>query len=235
LDPLDELTLSYLDEGYIFESQSNKNVASLVLNTFPDCAQVRFTEDYRDWLFNRSLQSINGIWARNYGLYNTARLIGSRYFNNLGPYVPNNSLDGNTVAEAIIKFNIDNPPTSPFESSWFIPSHDEMALIAFLAQNLTDFNINSALAINGFAPVLGEYWTSTGAFDLISGNEGYLDSGTHGSMAWKFNISENSYSRTEKRITQAKVRPIKVIRCDGRYPVSAEDNYKLWRLPLINI
>jgi hypothetical protein len=164
-------------------------------------------------------------------------MIGSRYFSNLAVYSPNTNFDGNTVTEAIIKYNIDNPPTSVYESSWFIPSHDEMALISYLTKITTDFNINASLAINGHSPIFGNYWTSTGTFDLTN-SEGYSDSLTHGSLAWKVNIPDSTVpgaSTASTRTDTGKIRPIKIIRCDGRYPTPSDDNYKLWRLPLINI
>lgn len=235
-DPLDNLNVNLSDEGYMFTSSSNRTIPQLLNPTFSNCDQIRINNNYKEWLFNRSKQSICGIWTRNYGLYNTTRLIGSRIFNILNAYAPNPSLDGNTIAEAIIHYNIQNPPNNPNESSWFIPSHDEMALIANLIRIQTDFNINASLALNGYSPLSGQYWTSTGAFDITK-NEGYLNSTVPGSIAWRFDLTDpNSInSIAVNRTDKYKVRPIKIIRCDGRYPRPSDDNYKLWRLPLINI
>lgn len=207
----------------------------------------REDNDAMEWLYSKisgpSGRSINGKWSRNYGLENTARLIGSKfiYDEELQPgYQPDTGINGNTIVDAIIQYNINNPPTSERESSWFIPSHDEMGYLSNLCQIQTDFNLNSSLILSGNTPIDGDYWSSTGTFDLSNPLEG-LDtlSSPSPTKAWYFSINSEqpynntyNYSISESRQNTYKVRPIKIIRCDGRFSTFGQNNYKVWRMRL---
>jgi hypothetical protein len=88
--------------------------------------------------------------------------------------------------------------------------------------------------LSGYNQLDGIYWTSTGAHTTADAQA----SSTKGSNAWIHNINaaipENNYSITANRTENTyKVRPIKLIRCDGSYPSVSDETYKLWRLPLI--
>jgi len=137
----------------------------------------------------------------------------------------------------------------PEVSSWYIPSHDEMSFIASncINSNPHDFNLNASLLIKGAVPLEGWYWTSTGAFDETKGRtasgEGIIGVGGStadpGTLAWamKFNINqnENKFMVGKKNRTQNtyKVRPIRLIRCDGKYATGGYGNQKLWDLPKV--
>jgi len=244
-DTEDILTKTYADEGYIFENNSTISVASyasLYSNSFRSCATVRTINDYAIWIYNAPKQSINGSWTRNYGLYNTGRLCGARISSFDPAYAPDPIYANSTsLADAITKFNIDNPPTSDIESSWFVPSHDEMGFLFNLVLTDTDFNLNSSLLLSGFEPIIGSYWTSTGSFDLALLN-GFATSTTIGTRAWAYDLfttpfgsSTYSFDVAYTRTSERKIRPIKLIRCDGRHPLPGSNNYKFWRFPIINI
>ena len=235
-------------EGYVYEFGSESSKLTSLRNTFGYCNVVRNDTNSIDWLSNRPLMSLNGNWARNYGLYNTERIVGSKLMEIQGInqggatasfYVGLTAIEGDSIASAIIDFNIQNPPTNEYESSWFIPSHDEMAYIMKSCLETEDININSQLSILGHQRIEGKYWTSTGAFNLddFEGVFGATGGLTQGSMAYSFSFdsifSENNYSIKENRTNKYKVRPIKIVRCDGNYAVPGDSNYKLWRIPLI--
>lgn len=231
-------------EGYVFAGSSVPNIISpseyntLLVNTFLNNKLRNETTDPLEWLSNRSEQQLNGLWMRNYGLYNTARMVGSILAASNSAfgskYMFDTSIDGTTVTEAIIQYNIDNPPTSNRESSWFIPSHDEMAYIVQQISNNNNFNLNSNLLLIGGEIIEGNYWTSTGSFDL-NNNEGITINANTPSMAWYYDVKNNTATSSIKnRLQKYKVRPIKIIRCDGRFSNPSDTNYKLWRLPEVN-
>jgi hypothetical protein len=236
-----------IPEGYIEQTTSSTNFPLISQNSITN-PSIRITNDPIDWIYLRSDQSINGKWTRNYGLLNTARLIGSKLaaadsdINAFGYYTPDPTVTSPNIVDAIIKFNINNPSEGSNESSWFIPSHDEMGFISNLCQISTDFNLNTTLALLGYTLIDGAYWTSTGSFDMES-FEGY-NTGTAVSptKAWAFNIdSENPYSSQynnsiiENRQNTYKVRPIKIVRCDARFHRPTDEAYKLWRLPITSV
>ena len=135
----------------------------------------------------------------------------------------------------------------PEVSSWYVPSHDEMSFIASncITSRPYDFNLNASLLVKGAVPLDGWYWTSTGAFDETKGRtasgEGVIGIGGStadpGTLAWamKFNINqdENKFMVGKKNRTQNtyKVRPIRLVRCDGKYATGGDGNQKLWDLP----
>jgi len=226
---------------------SLSDFTSLEANTFNGCA-VRNTSDSIEWLTSVSSEGITGRWRRNYGLYNTARMCGSKLniLRNIQGYSRDSSIDGTEIVDAIMKYNQDNPPTENYESSWFIPSHDEMGYISRLCQDEVGFNLNSIMAINGYEQINGIYWTSTGSFNY-NFNEGIKNSpigATHGTQAWSYSIDSSNPAIKENanfvfnnstikgRQNTYKVRPIKIIRCDRTAPASTDPEYKLWRLPI---
>ena len=54
-------------------------------------------------------------------------------------------------------------PNPPFMSPWYLPSPDEMA---FIARKVALEGLNDKLVELGGDPIVGEYWTSMGAFDF---------------------------------------------------------------------
>jgi len=239
----------YLKEGYIYDS-SNESSSKLGLynNTFLTCDSARFDTISLTHLENRPTQSMVGLWTRNFGLYNTVRLVGSEYFYynisssqngaTLTNYTPVSS--NITAARALSIYNREYPSSSEGSSNWYIPSVDEMAFIASKCISTTDFNINSRLLEMGYTPLYDWYWTSTGALN-VTNNEGVLTpSGiTHGSEAWaiKFDadgVVENMVTSRKSRSNEYYVRPVKLIRCDKKYATATDDNFKIWYVPILS-
>lgn len=248
---VDEFSINNLSykEGYVYDS-SNEAASKLNVynNTFLTCASARFDTSSETHIENRPVQSLLGNWTRNFGLYNTVRLVGSEYFYynvgvsssgaTLANYTPQSSAV--TSARALSIYNINKEPTSTISSNWYIPSIDELAYIANLCSSNNDFNLNSRLLELGYMPLSDWYWSSTGAFNLTS-NEGILGpSGiTHGSQAFAIrfdidSISENMYVAKKNRTETYKVRPVKLIRCDRRYKERSESLYKIWHVPILS-
>ena len=208
-------------------------------------------------------------------------------------------------------------PNPPFMSPWYIPSPDELS---WIARQLIDNDLGNSLMLAGAEPMVGEYWTSSGAFDFsekttigVTGDtintdaftaqknhlqtgEGLLYSAKgitatalytgltleifnnrpgqtadnptirgHMTKAWTQSFPNNPtilepfqlefFFRTHKRNKTdytAKVRAIRLIRVDGRYPKAGyhchlgncnfnkpgpyiDNNARLWYMPYLNI
>jgi hypothetical protein len=136
-------------------------------------------------------------------------------------------------------------------SNWYLPSHDEMA---FIAANCTsdddyyNFNLNVKLMEHEGVPMDGWHWTSTGAFDEyagstlgsgVSGEGVVLSDGSvqSGSEAWAMHFNANGdindfFTYKANRLqNKYKVRPVRLVRCDGKY--LAGDDDLLWRVPKV--
>jgi len=134
-------------------------------------------------------------------------------------------------------------------SSWHMPSHDEMAYIASnVCREHDGFDLNAKLLEEDGTPLNDWYWTSTGAFNETKGithgtGEGIAEitsgvaSADPGTLAWamKFDVNgikENFIAGKKDRTHNTyQVRPIRFVRCDGRFAESSDINYKLWKLP----
>jgi hypothetical protein len=253
------LYFNYQNEGYWQKIDSSGNVENnpdaLVALSFAKPQEISIYSNWEKFIIqnqNKSVFSNNGAWRRNWGLYNTMRLIGAdnTYTCQLGYsptfwnkyYLPNEW----TAARLIAKLNEDEPVPAK-SSSWFIPSMDEMA---FICNNLAQ--INSSLSLQSKEKIIGDYWTSTGAFYYSGGSGAAGDEGVYnvstraiknGSQAWAFNISENEitsenpsslYSiktRKENRNFKLKVRAIRIeIDNSNDIPELNAEAYKVWRL-----
>lgn len=227
LNPFSNLPEEITSDANFNLQEGKVQLNSLVPFTF-SLPSIRTSGDSLQWLASQPTSGYNGKWRRNYGLYNTHRIVTSKLI-----YPEDNTITDTTIYKAIVQYNIHNPATSLRESSWFIPSHDELAFISYLTRETIDFNLNSSLLLSGYSQLNGEYWTSTGAYSYNDMNT----SQTKGSMAWIHIINaerpENNYSIVSNRTNKYKVRPIKLIRCDGSYPSPGDETYKLWRIPLI--
>jgi hypothetical protein len=248
VDEFENNNLQY-KEGYIYDSQNEtSSKLSLYQNSFLSCFSSRFDTNALTFIENRPVQSFNGNWTRNNGLYNTIRLVSSEYFYyNIGTssdgatlsnYLPLSSEI--TAARALSIYNRYYPPQNISSTGWFIPSIDELSYISNSCRNTFTFNLNARLIELGYTPISGWHWSSTGAFD-VSSNEGiYGVSGvTHGSKAWAVNIdvdgiSENMEISKQARTEKYKVRPIKIIRCDKRSYQPTDANFKLWNIPILS-
>jgi hypothetical protein len=252
------------NEGYWYTGNTAEDSAEYLKNrTFSTCREARsLGQDWLNRLRTRSLQTINGFWRRNWGLYNSVHLAhadnidyiqysprGSEFsYTDFGP-----ALTGDYTAIRATRL-MDDSLTSPVQgtgsnppqvSQWFLPSYDEMGYLA--AYCSTDesnpygmFSLNSALlSVNG-TPLTGWYWTSTGAFDPDS-SEGILtDAGsTAGTVAWAMYFAQTGYAsdflsgRKNRYENKYKVRPIRLVRCDGNYGVTGSTEEKAWNIPPI--
>ena len=132
-------------------------------------------------------------------------------------------------------------------SPWFIPSHDELGFLA--SHCLRDgnspyaFDLNSELLLNGGTPFTGWYWSSTGSFNGNSageGTNGVSEVDGPGSVAWAMNFSESGSlenfksARKHRTENKYKVRPIRLVRCDGLYGVTGSSpdiqTAKTWQI-----
>lgn len=263
---LEELT--YLDRTYEAEylqyGEGYYGITGSSLNTIKDstfqlCKTTRVNGfDPVARLFTRNIKTSNGIWNRNWGLYNTIRMISadnayyikssSDYFT----YSEFNSGDSWNSVYAVKLFDNNDYSNSfgltgnPSQlSDWYIPSHDELAFLA--ANTITDstnryygFDLNSKILENNGVPLYDWHWSSTGSFDETDSLEGIYVSGKpkHGTVAWAMYFDANGDSteyriKKEKRSKQLKVRPIRMLRCDGNVPAELSDSYKLWKTPLL--
>lgn len=247
--------LQYKEGYYKVTGESLNNIISF---TFQSCAESRKNGfDPIARLFTRNVKTSNGLWNRNWGLYNTIRMISADNADYLKltdkPYITGGFTSGNELTAAkLIRFFNNNDFTNSYGltgnpsqlSDWYIPSHDELAFIA--ANCISDgtnkysgFNLNSYLLLNDGIPFYDWYWSSTGSFNTDIENEGIYNNNQitkHGSVAWAlyFDIngdSTNFKCKKENRSELLKVRAIRAIRCDGKIPSQNTPEYKLWKVP----
>lgn len=252
--------LGVYKEGY-WKKEDTDSLLDILLQTFGNCSLSRaYGDAWYNRLKSVSNQGSNGYWTRNWGLYNTIRMAhadnilylgitGSQNYFSYADYGPQAST-GEIAIRAInaysdgmtsdIQGNTGNPSSV---SQWFIPSHDEMA---FLAANCildgsspyNNFNLNSHILLNGGSPILGWRWTSTGSFN-IENSEGICgDAGaTAGTDAWAMyfplsgQTSEFISERKNRFNNKYKVRPIRLIRCDGSFGNTFDGTSKAWTIP----
>lgn len=248
----DSNTLQY-KEGFLYNYSDTNTKLNLPFNSFVPCNAVRTTDDPDAWQKKNPNSSFNGKWYRNNGMINTIRMINSElvYYYNLsgsgytaGTYAPITTSDDITAARATSLYNAKYPETNPVISDWFIPSYDELAYISRNTLNIeTSNNINIHLAQNNGTPMDSWYWSSTGTFTDDT-NEYILNhpSGlSGGSSSWAIHfdsdgLPENYVTKKATRIdNKYNLRLIKMIRCDGSYIDSTNNNSrKYWRTLNIN-
>ena len=213
---LDELSDDYknkvfpLQEGYWYDYRlGNTGSLSLAYNTFLPCEKARRNGNSAiEKLLTKPYNSANGMWHRNWGLYNTIRIIsadnalnedyndedGKFTSDQFGPGLTSGYISAFRAArlldDNLINTEGETGENIPEVSGWFIPSHDELAFIAHNCRATTSdgFNLNANLLANGGMPLDGWYWTSTGAFDETKGKtagigEGIID--TTGKVGFK--------------------------------------------------
>ena len=260
-------------EGYWYDqNRGNPSLVVLPEMTFSSCGASRiYGNDAISKLKTKPIQTAHGMWHRNWGLYNTIRIISAdnalyKGYNDVdGAYTGSNFGPGLTSGyisafRAVRLYNDDlvslgitgsNPPNV---SGWYLPSHDEFSYIAYncTKESNNGFNLNSKLLEEDGTPINGWHWSSTGAYDETKGltagiGEGIINpvgatgplgvTADPGSLAWAIKINQDGISNNflvgkKNRISNKyKVRPIRLVRCDGRYPLNDDINYKLWKLP----
>lgn len=259
-----------LSEGYWYNQNiGNGSLNILANNTFTSCRKARrLGNGHTQKLITKPLQTAHGLWHRNWGMYNTTRIISAdnalyRNYNDANGAYTSDQFGPGLTGEYISAFRatrlMDDSLISatgatgsniPEVSSWYLPSQDEMSFIASncIGDSPYGVNLNAELLNHGGVPIEGWHWTSTGAFDELKGftsgtGEGIIgiDGSTAdpGTLAWamKFDINGDANkflvgkkNRTRNTYT---VRPIRLIRCDGKYATGGQSNEKLWRLPKV--
>jgi hypothetical protein len=249
---------SYMRYGEGYYGVTGESLDNIKNVTFQSCYSTRKNGiDPVARLFTRTVKSSNGLWNRNWGLYNTIRMLSADNADYLKisqpPYFTSDEFTSGvdmTAVRALKLFDNDDYTNNhgltanPNQlTDWYIPSHDELAFIA--ANTVTDstnpyygFNTNSYLLSNGGVPLYDWHWSSTGSFDITSPTEGVYISGKpeHGSVAWALYFdssgdSTNFKVKKETRSSELKVRPIRALRCDGVVPDVSSEQYKLWKTP----
>ena len=251
-----------LFEGYIYNAGFTASQNVLGINSFPSCNLIRAVNDQEEWVNARLNTSFNGKWYRNYGFLNTTRMINAEFIHYAGltatgvddgSYAPRIDTEFVSAARAISLYNEALPETNEMISDWFIPSHDELAFLArlcvnyestpnFITSDTNNYNLNLLLLEKGHAAIEGWHWSSTGSF--TDGSNEYIlnhpQGLTHGTSSWAINFdvdgNSNSFVVAKKNRTSNyyKIRPIKMIRCDGRYYSLSNENNKYWRLNTID-
>ena len=268
----DDLSESYKNkfkykEGYWYNQYIGKeSLSNIPIKTFNSCQKARiYGGGGIQKALSAPIQTAHGYWKRNWGLYNTIRMVSADnalYLNygdpgggytasQFGPVLG----DGISSVRAVRLYDDGFSATAgpvgstggniPEVSSWYLPSHDEMAFIAAncVVKSPYDFNLNEhLLSHEKGVPFDGWYWTSTGAFDETKGytadsGEGVVSGITAepnpGSLAWAidFDINgkrKNFLSGKKGRTTNKyQVRAIRIVRLDGQYSA----NNKLWKIP----
>jgi hypothetical protein len=233
-----------LAEGYWL----SKNSSGVTLTTEEMLMDYSFNKQ-ADYFYKNSISALtdlnyscisnNGAWRRNWGLYNTMRMIGADNEYTINS-TPEYELDGSWTAPRLVADLNRTIGVNSNSSSWFIPSMDEMA---FICEKLP--SINNLLE----EEMSGKYWTSTGAFNYdVDKTEGVYTlsdpptSPKCGSAAWSFDIQKNiggmeqqdSFTikvKKETRSSLLKVRPIRIeIEDTTQIPAQGTESYKLWRL-----
>lgn len=242
----------YWTDGLTGVTQLSSSI--LVNNTYKPCSVLPTTleSELGQIMAQRGPYSLHGNWSGCWGLYNTiramsAQLIGSKVsgyekYKVNSPYIRNAFTITRRLNDGITSISQGITQNNYALSPWYVPSHDEMA---FIAANTTSsfggFNVNHKLIDVG-EPINGKYWTSTGTFNYKN-NEGVynlsntLNAGVNpapGSVAITMNIDANGIINNykvykESRINLNKVRPIRMLRCDGR---KTQDN-RFWIVPQI--
>lgn len=224
--------------------------AGLTASSFPSCsAATLYGSSGVGRLYTKSPYSMHGMWHQSWGLYNTIRAINAHNtYNRKYSVSPGFAWTDFTVSTENTAFDavrlISDDVISSSQgitgnigtlSGWYLPSHDEMAFIAAKTTNTFGYNVNQTLMLlTTGQPINGTYWTSTGTFDY-SKNEGIYYANTKptpGSVAIAMNIDVNGNNYTvykSGRQDKHKVRPIRMIRCDGKVP----SNKYLWFVPSV--
>lgn len=274
----DDITSDYkskifrLSEGYWYDQNAgSSSLGNVAINTFPSCRKARRLGDgYIQKLETKSPQTAHGLWHRNWGMYNTIRIISAdnalykNYNDSNGDYSSVDfgpGLTGSYISavratrlfdDGLISATGATGSNTNNISSWYLPSQDEMSFLASNCIGMYDFDLNVNLIEEGGEPIHGWHWTSSGGFNETKGFTGGIGEGIinpvgatgpagvtadPGTVAWAMKFDQNGIANNfrvaKKDRTQNtyQVRPIRLVRCDGKFAEGSEDNYKLWKLP----
>ena len=262
-----------ISEGYWYnQGITGAALGTLATNTFSSCRKARrLGNGAIQKIQTKSIQSAHGLWHRNWGIYNNIRIISAdnalyrNYNDNDGTYSGSDfgpGLTGSYVSafrasrlfsDNLISATGATGPINNRVSSWYIPSHDEMAFIASnCVGEYQGFNLNAELLQEDGVPLSGWHWTSTGAFNEVKGTtlgvgEGIINpvgatgpagiTADPGTLAWAMKFDANGHEgnfkvgKKNRTHNKYKVRPIRLIRCDGKFADGEDEYYKLWKLP----
>lgn len=259
------------NEGYWYTGITGNTLENEPQNlkdkTFSSCREARaLGEHWINRLRTRHPQNINGVWRRNWGIYNSVHLAhadninfteftpsGSEFSNqSFGPALTGGDISSIRATRLMDDSSVSDGFTSNPEalSQWFLPSHDELGFIAAHCSSddnapYKDFDLNSYLLANGNVPIVGWHWSSTGAFNPDNDEGRYIPGSgitngiTAGSVAWAMffpqsgDASDFKSSRKHRQDNKYKVRPIRLVRCDGNHGISGSDEFKAWNIPTI--
>lgn len=204
-DQYEDLNSSYnnnfkLSEGYWYIEGVTASTNNLPIYTFPSCKKARQQGDgYVEKLITKSPQTAHGFWHRNWGMYNTIRIVGadnalSQNYGITGGFTasdfgPGLSSDYVSAVRAVRLYpdylsgtgdtgdifygGTGNTGGNISQvSSWYLPSQDELSFIASncISNSPYNFNLNSQLlAHDEGVPFDDWYWSSTGSFDSTKG------------------------------------------------------------------
>lgn len=237
----DTIGLNLRNEGFVYNntlsSETNNSIIRENANLY--CTKRSPEDSPFDRLTRRSTHGAFGRWSMDWGLYNTIRLVNARLFNTTGisydQYLYPSLYDsGNRFNDSfmrdmpngLIEYNKNSTKSYERTSDWFIPSVNEWA---FIADQILYNRLNENLTDMGAEPLSDYHWSSTGAFDYLNG-EGISDgiTATPGSVSWSINLSNLNFV-LRHRLDVAKVRPIKLIRCDGNH-LSSTKYSAIWEV-----
>jgi hypothetical protein len=241
----------FWSRGFTGATQA-QNIGVLA-NTFPTCPySIENGRRGTDRAYERyDIESLFGYWKSSWGLYNTIRAVCANnaywqrvvlpnYTHTYNAFyavttIPNAFRVTRLLSDGLTSDTQGATPNNVILSGWYLPSHDELAFIAANTTNAFGYNINQNLVVNG-EPLNGTYWTSTGAFDFTK-NEGISNYTNNtfpppGSVGIAMNIDVNGNVDNYKvykasRQDLYKVRPVRMLRCDGLIPAET----KLWYIP----
>ena len=162
-----------------------------------------------------------------------------------------------SCGEAISAYNLAKTPIHfPKISNWYIPSMDELS---FIADKIVNDDLNGYIGIAGGVSIgdarlsaNGWVWSSTGTFN--EGNTGEYWQTTnplgiplatsqtfpvsHGTEAWATQFTTEVKVKKANRLEQFEVRPVRMMRCDGRYydmNSNPSKYHRFWKVPNLAI
>jgi len=262
-----------VSEGYWYNQENgDTSLGTLGENTFSSCRKARrLGNGAIQKLQTKSIQSAHGLWHRNWGMYNNIRIIsadnalyknyndvdGTYSGSDFGPGLTGSYISSFRAArlfsDNLISATGATGPINNRVSSWYIPSHDEMAFIASnCVGDYNGFNLNAKLLQEDGVPLNGWHWTSTGAFNEVKGmtlgiGEGIINpvgatgpagvTADPGTLAWAMKLDVDGgmgnfkVGKKNRTHNTYQVRPVRLVRCDGNFANKEDINYKLWKLP----
>jgi hypothetical protein len=203
-------------EGFWYNANATEsaNKKTLGLNTFSSCDYAyRNGSDGIEKLLTDRPFSAHGNWMRNWGMYNTIRMISADNalyadYNDVGGYYSSSDFGTGLTSDYVsairatrllsdgLTSDIQQGSTGNIEniSGWYLPSHDELGFLAAncaIDESTPDgFNLNVSMMLSGGLPFDGWHWSSTGTFTLDE--DGYDTSSTEGVLTTSGGITAGS-------------------------------------------